>query len=248
MRDDLGPHIRWASLVAVLMASVPAAAQCPDRFTNLKVFPKDVSRAELEPAMRRFAFALGVRCDHCHVQSADKTLDFAKDDKEAKRTARVMLQMVAAINRDYLDRLDKSSPIAVECVTCHRGLTQPRTLNSILAESIQKEGLDAAIAQYRDLRGKYYGSGQYDFGETTLNQLAESLLAGGRPKEAVAIMEMNFASNHPDSLWAYHMLASAHEVTGEVNKAIADYHKVLELHPDDTWARKQIEALAPAKK
>jgi Tfp pilus assembly protein PilF len=66
-------------------------------------------------------------------------------------------------------------------------------------------------------------------------------------REALAIMEMNFASNNPQSLWAYHMLAMTHQANGQIDKAIADYRKVLELHPDDTWAKKQIDSLSAPK-
>ncbi len=89
----------WIPLAALLLTGTPAAAQFPDKFTNLKVLPKDISKHEMESTMRSFAFALGVRCDHCHIEkkAPEKGLDFAADDKEAKKTARVMLQMVAAI-------------------------------------------------------------------------------------------------------------------------------------------------------
>ena len=59
-------------------------------------------------------------------------------------------------------------------------------------------------------------------------------------------MEMNFAANHPDSVWSFHMLAMAHEASGRIPEVIADYRKVLELHPDDDWARQQIETLSKA--
>ncbi|MGC1367834.1 MAG: tetratricopeptide repeat protein, partial [Candidatus Acidiferrum sp.] len=110
-----------------------------------------------------------------------------------------------------------------------------------------KKGIDSAVALYHDLRQKYYGSGQYDFGETSLNQLSESLLAQKKNKEAMAIMEMSFDSNHPDSVWSYHMLAMAHQANGQTDQAIADYRKVLELHPDDTWAKDQIASLSKDK-
>ncbi len=173
-------------------------------------------------------------------------MDFAADDKEAKKTARLMIEMVATINRDYIKKVS-TTPIPVQCVTCHHGLTEPRTLNSVLAEAIEKKGIDSAVALYHDLRQKYYGSGQYDFGETSLNQLSESLLAQKKNKEATAIMEMSFDSNHPDSVWSYHMLAMAHQANGQIDKAIADYRKVLELHPDDTWAKDQIVSLSKDK-
>jgi tetratricopeptide (TPR) repeat protein len=242
---------KWVVLVGfLLVCSLPASAQIPEKFTNLKVLPKDISRQELQSTMRGFAFALSVRCEHCHVEKAGGKkfeMDFAADDKEAKKTARVMLEMVAAINRDYISKVTKTPPIQVQCVTCHHGLTQPRTLNSVLAETIDQKGIDSAVAQYHELRQKYYGSGQYDFGETSLNQLTESLLAQKKNKEALAIMEMSFDSNHPDSVWSYHMLAMTHEVNGQTEKAIADYRKVLELHPDDDWAKQQIVSLSKPK-
>jgi photosynthetic reaction center cytochrome c subunit len=234
-------------LVMFLLAAASAAAQMPDKFTNLKVLPKDISKPELMGTMRRFAFALGVRCEHCHVQNADHKFDFAADDKEAKKTARVMLQMVAAINRDYVGKLPKENPIQVECVTCHHGLAQPRPLNAVLAEAIDKQGIDAAVKLYRDLREKYYGTGEYDFGETPLNQLTESLLAKKKFPEAVAVMEMHFDANHPTTLWSYHMLAMAHQSAGDIERTKADYRKVLELHPDDSWAKDQLEALSKPK-
>jgi tetratricopeptide (TPR) repeat protein len=242
---------KWIILAGfLLLCSLPVSAQIPDKFTNLKVLPKDISRQELQSMMRGFAFALSVRCEHCHIEKVGGKkfeMDFAADDKEAKKTARVMLEMVAAINRDYISKVTKTPPIQVQCVTCHHGLTQPRTLNSVLAETIDQKGIDSAVAQYHELRQKYYGSGQYDFGETSLNQLTESLLAQKKNKEALTIMELSFDSNHPDSVWSYHMLAMTHEINGQTDKAIADYRKVLELHPDDDWAKQQIASLSKPK-
>jgi tetratricopeptide (TPR) repeat protein len=248
---------KWCALIALVCWIPPATAQIPEKFTNLKVLPKDISRAELQSTMRGFAFALGVRCEHCHVEktvaansSAEKAgpkrpeMDFASDEKEAKKTARVMLQMVDAINREYISKVPKTPAPRVQCVTCHHGLTEPRTLNSVLAEAIDQKGIDAAIALYHELRQKYYGGAQYDFGETSLNQLTESLLAEKKNKEALAIMETHFAENHPDSTWSYHMLAMAHQANGQTDKAIEDYRKVLELHPDDDWAKRQIASLS----
>ena len=240
---------KWFWVLAAVFVSMRAEAQIPDTFTNLQVLPKDTSKAELTSTMRRFAFALGVRCEYCHVENADKTFDYAADDQQEKKTARAMLQMVAAINNDYINKLaqnqtGQTTAVHVECVTCHHGLTMPRTLNSVLAETIDTQGIDRAVALYNDLRKRYQSTGAYDFGETTLNQLTESLLVQHKNKEAAAIMEMSFAANHSDSIWSYHLLAMAHQANGQTGKAIADYKAVLELHPDDAWAKQQIEALS----
>ncbi len=107
-----GVELRWIVLVGMEFWTVPSAAQFPEKFTNLKVLPKDISRAELQSTMR--AFALNVRCEYCHVEKAAGKkfeMDFAADDKEAKKTARVMLEMVAAINRDYISKVSDTPPI-----------------------------------------------------------------------------------------------------------------------------------------
>src|SRR5271167_1511539 len=134
-------ELRWIALTGLVLWGAAAQAQLPDKFTNLKVLPKDISKAELQSMMRGFAFALNVRCDHCHAEKPGGKrfeMDFAADDKEAKKTARLMIEMVATINRDYINKIS-TTPIPVQCVTCHHGLTEPRTLNSVLAEAIDRK-------------------------------------------------------------------------------------------------------------
>lgn len=119
----------------VLAASAALAAgraptQIPQQFTNLQVFPPDISRQDLVAQMRQFCFDLDVRCQHCHVGEGDdlSTFDFASDAKPAKATARRMLQMVRAINGEWLK--DVGAPAhgpKVTCFTCHRGATKPVT-------------------------------------------------------------------------------------------------------------------------
>jgi len=96
---------------------------------------------------------------------------------------------------------------------------------------------------YRDLRKEDLASGQYDFGETALNILTESLLQQGKAREAAAIMELNVEVNTPPSGWAYSLLAMSHTADKEVDKAKADYRKILERNPQDEWAKKQLEKL-----
>src|ERR1700746_2837753 len=107
-------RLSWVLTAGIAFWAMPTAAQFPEKFSNLKVLPKDISRAELQSTMRGFAFALGVRCEHCHTEKAGGgkfEMDFAADDKEAKKTARVMLEMVAAINRDYISKVPDTPPL-----------------------------------------------------------------------------------------------------------------------------------------
>lgn len=243
----------WAAslvLAAVITLPVAAHAQAPSEFSNLQYFPKNISREELIGVMRGFSFSLGVRCQYCHDAKegvAFKDTNFASDEKPTKRTARSMLRMVDTINREYIARLESGTGNRVECVTCHHGLNKPTTMNAIMAEALEKKGVGAAITLYRDLRKKNFGGGQYDFGETPLNVLTESLLKQKKTQEAAAIMELNVEVNTPPSLWAYNLLAMAHKANSEIDKAKADFRKILELNPSDQFAKKQLEELESAK-
>lgn len=240
--------MRKCVIAAMIVACLPVFAQVPDKFTNLQFFPKDIAKKDLTQTMRGFSFSLGVRCEYCHVQSADKKMDFASDAKQEKLRARAMLQMVAAINREYLAKLPGGAPqTQVECVTCHRGVSKPQQIGSIVSEDLNSKGLDAAIADYRDLRKKSYGSARYDFSEVPLNQLTESLLAQGKAKEAAAFMDLNAELSTPLSLWGTHLLGMAHRANGDTDKAIAAFEQSVQLSPEDAWAKQQIEELKANK-
>jgi hypothetical protein len=77
--------------------------------------------------MRAFAFGLGVQCGYCHVM--EPTRDMASDEKQTKKTARVMLQMVAHVNEMLATDIGKPAAevTKVQCATCHRGKAIPET-------------------------------------------------------------------------------------------------------------------------
>lgn len=233
-------------LVSGSIAPNRAAEQAPDKATNLKFFPSDTPRPELIETMRQFSFSLGVRCQYCHAPKAGATgeqLDYASDEKPTKQTARAMLVMVRDINRDYIAKMSAPPDAQVRCVTCHHGLPVPTTMDALLAGIIEKNGVDAAIAKYRELRENRLDDGSYDFSETRLNILTESLLKQKKGKEAAAIEELNLQVNTPPSTWALHLAGQAHILNNEPEKAKADYEKILQVNPQDTFAKKQLDAL-----
>lgn len=113
------------SLVAAGCASVLAiafsvtapgvAAQAPSRFKNIQTL-KGLSDKEIQEAMGVWARQLGVKCVDCHVQG-----DFASDEKPQKKTARLMYQMVQALNQQ---EFFKSSERKADCFLCHKGSSQ----------------------------------------------------------------------------------------------------------------------------
>ena len=121
--------------VAVAQTAQPApppAAQPPfavPPFKNLKVFPKDISRANLLANMKLFSQSLGVRCTYCHVGTEGQplsTFDFASDAKQKKLIARDMLRMAHRLNTD-LPGITGDPSSKISCFTCHRGSTKPAT-------------------------------------------------------------------------------------------------------------------------
>ena len=95
----------------VLLATADGFAQrwqWPEKAENLQVLPEDTGPEELSTIMRGFVSALDVRCEYCHDDTNGHRLsqiDFAADTKEAKDIARVMLEMVQAINGEALTQL-----------------------------------------------------------------------------------------------------------------------------------------------
>ena len=103
------------SLFAAFVAVSTLSAQ-PPAPENLQVLPKDISRENLIATMRRFNQALGVQCDHCHVER-----EFAKDDKPTKNVARAMIRMVMNLRQNADQFLPDGRVAKVGCWTCHRG-------------------------------------------------------------------------------------------------------------------------------
>src|SRR4051812_29472781 len=104
-------------LIPMAFAVLTLSAQ-PPAPQNLQVLPKDISRQDLIQTMRIFNQALGVQCDHCHVER-----EFAKDDKPTKLVARKMITMVHEIRANPDKYLPEGAAAKVACWTCHRGST-----------------------------------------------------------------------------------------------------------------------------
>ena len=83
-------------------------------FKNIQSL-KGAPAGRLPFVMNFFAQSLGVKCAHCHVQD-----QWEKDDVEAKKTARKMLNMVHDVIQRYYG---KGGPIS--CSGCHQGKVKP---------------------------------------------------------------------------------------------------------------------------
>jgi CubicO group peptidase (beta-lactamase class C family) len=118
-------------------------------------------------------------------------------------------------------------------------------LAETLLKTIQDQGIEAGVAQYRDLKAKQ--PNVYDFTEPQLNQLGYQLLQTNKRKEAIEIFKLNVEA-YPQSANVYDSLGEAYMVEGNNEQAIVNYKKSLELNPQSpsgALALKRLTSPAP---
>ena len=237
-----------SAFMALLLLNIPLYAQgwkWPEKPQNIQVLSKDLTGARLGAPMRGFTRALGVRCTHCHVGEEGKgfsTYDFASDANPNKNRAREMLRMLGSIN-GHLKNIEPSGDKRVNmwCHTCHRGLARPITLSAQLGETYRAEGLEASLAQYSELKEKYYGKGAYQFKESILNNLGYAALSEN-PEGAVKMFTLN-SKEYPESGNVWDSLADGYMHAGDKKKAKKYYKKSLKLNPDNQNAKDMLKKL-----
>jgi photosynthetic reaction center cytochrome c subunit len=125
VRSDLA--VSLPSLGSATPAQTPATAAPQEKTLgetgkNIQVL-KALPASQLGTVMQYIATSMGRRCDFCHVNKGGNNWVWEADDKEEKQTARSMMKMVLAINKDNF-----RGNIQVSCYTCHRGRNQPNSI------------------------------------------------------------------------------------------------------------------------
>jgi CubicO group peptidase (beta-lactamase class C family) len=110
----------------------------------------------------------------------------------------------------------------------------------VLDKIIKEKGIEAAIAEYRDLKAKQAAT--YDFGENELNQLGYQLMRTDKVKEAVEIFKLNVEA-YPQSSNTYDSLGEAYMNLDQRELAVTNYKKSLELNPKNTNAVEKLKRL-----
>jgi len=83
---------------------------------------KELTPSDFLGAMGVMTAALGYDCSNCHPGAGTDQMNWVTDSNPRKKTARRMVEMVAAINREHF-----GSTQVVTCWTCHHGLEVPTT-------------------------------------------------------------------------------------------------------------------------
>jgi hypothetical protein len=112
--------MRASIVAAALLLTYAAYGQNSDGKTAEQVYKnitvlKGIPADQLQPSMQFIAASLGVECSFCHVQG-----DMASDQKNAKKTARSMIEMTLAIDKNSF-----RGQTQVTCYSCHRGSERP---------------------------------------------------------------------------------------------------------------------------
>ena len=238
------------ALALALALVSDARAQIPEKFQNLKYFPKDIARDSLVQVMRGFSFALGVRCQYCHAGGDGVSfvgVKFDSDEKAQKKKARYMLEMVDKINTQLLPGIEAKAdpPVNVRCVTCHRGSPLPKTIEQVLMETVKKDGIPAAVTRYRELRQNTLPLGKYDFGEWSINETARKLTVAGDTAAAIALFELNLEFN-PQSTSIDAFLGELYEKIGKKDIALSHYEKAVIQQPNNAELKRRLAALKGA--
>lgn len=234
-------------LLALAMPATVGRAQIPDKFENLKVLPKDISKEELVGIMRKFSFATGFRCNNCHAKDPSggpRKLNYASDEMELKKKARVMLRMVEAINKKHLPKVAElgRKQVEVQCVTCHRGQDRPHLIDNVLMASYEGGGADSLLAMYTALREEYHGSHTYDFSEMVLIEIGGQLSEKGDNQAAIQVFLHNL-NYFPESSWNHVQLAFAYREAGDTASAISSMETAVKFSPDNPWLEKQLSEM-----
>ena len=96
-----------------------------------------------------FSAALGMSCENCHAADDSDWANYAGDNTAKKRTARAMVTMMAAINKNYF-----AGRQVVTCYSCHRGGDHPKTtpnLDTIYGHPPEEEEDDIVLTDPKAL-------------------------------------------------------------------------------------------------
>jgi outer membrane lipoprotein-sorting protein len=121
--------------VSVHAQPAPAGKTAEQSFKNIQAL-QGTPADQVFPAMQFMAASLGVECGFCHVEGK-----FDADDKPAKKTARKMIAMTLAINKESFNGHKE-----VTCYSCHRGGHEPVGTPPVLTSDAEPEHAEAAPA------------------------------------------------------------------------------------------------------
>ncbi len=123
-------------VIAQPPAQAPAARTAAQAYRNIQLL-KDIPSTQLIPTMRFISASLGVECEFCHL--GDRSAD-----TDHKNTARKMMTMMMAINKDSF-----GGQREVTCYTCHHGTNNPVGTPTPTGDEVMSQAYREYVAKDR---------------------------------------------------------------------------------------------------
>src|SRR5262245_16037572 len=111
---------------AMGQAAAPKPVMSEQVFKNVQVL-KGIPVDQFMDTMGMFSAALTLTCSACHVEQCLESWEKYADDTPLKQTARRMVLMVNALNRNNNFRAGRT----VTCWTCHHGSQLPESIPNL---------------------------------------------------------------------------------------------------------------------
>ena len=197
-----------------------------------KLLPADLKRKLFTPNLEEYGFGWAI-----HV--------IAKDQPSPGKTMITHGGGINGFNTNEVRLVDDHSLIVIFNNTPGADLNQfARDIRAILygqepsapkgspvhdlRETLRTRGLDAMIAQYKELGRS--SSTKYIFNDGALNRIGYDLLERDRVSDAITVFQLN-AEEYPKVANVYDSLAEAYAKAGNRRLAIENYKRSLELDP-----------------
>jgi len=209
-----------------------------------KLLPADLKRKLFTPNLEEYGFGWAI-----HV--------IAKDQPSPGKTMITHGGGINGFNTNEVRLVDDHSLIVIFNNTPGADLNQfARDIRAILygqepsapkgspvhdlRETLRTRGLDAMIAQYKELGRS--SSTKYIFNDGALNRIGYDLLERDRVSNAITVFKLN-AEEYPKVANVYDSLAEAYAKAGNRQLAIENYKRSLELDPKNQNAIDRLKEL-----
>ena len=125
--------------------------------------------------------------------------------------------------------------------TIERTYSSRLPISEVMNATIAAKGIDAAVAQYRELKATAPGS--YNFAEGELNDLGYRYIRTKNYKVAIQVLALNVEA-YPQSSNTWDSLGEAYADDGNKALALANYRKSVELNPKSASGKRAIAELS----
>jgi len=209
-----------------------------------RLLPPDLKAKMFTPALEHYAYGWGVRKVPESEPGGGKTIISHEGGINGFNTLEQRLvddhALIVLLNNTPGANLGEMAA-GIRAILYGKEPAPPkRPLVATLGGTLVQHGLDATLAQYRDLAQNHRA--EYDFAEPRLNELGYTLLRRNRTVDAIAIFKLN-VEEYPNSGNVYDSLAEAYEKSGQKDLAVANYRKSLEIDPKNQHGRQRLKAL-----